>query len=134
MDETGVLTDRARLTAVAAWDGEHPDLKRRLHEVAGVKVLHRVATHSQWSGDEPTPEDLIRHLEKPLQFRVLLPHMEVRSIGLQIGPHLYAQTPVVRRKEMTMESMAETAGLKAEARSGRPSGGRRTRIKAGAEL
>lgn len=87
----------------------------RLHEVAGVKVLHRVATHSQWSGDEPTPEDLIRHLEKPLQFRVLLPHMEVRPIGFQIGPHLYAQTPVVRRKEMTMESMAGTAGLKAEA-------------------
>ncbi|TCQ03389.1 hypothetical protein C8J40_11118 [Sphingomonas sp. PP-CC-3A-396] len=87
----------------------------RLHEVAGVKVLHRVATHSQWSGDEPTPEDLIRHLEKPLQFRVLLPHMEVRPIGFQIGSHLYAHTPVVRRKEMTMESMAETAGLTAEA-------------------
>ncbi|WP_432547174.1 GAF domain-containing protein [Kineococcus sp. SYSU DK004] len=34
MDEAGVLTDRARLTAVAAWDGEHPELKRRLDEVA----------------------------------------------------------------------------------------------------
>ncbi len=34
MDEVEVLTDRARLTAVAAWDGEHPGLKRRLDEVA----------------------------------------------------------------------------------------------------
>ncbi|WP_432534773.1 GAF domain-containing protein [Kineococcus arenarius] len=34
MDEAGVLTDRARLTAAAAWDGEHPELKRRLDEVA----------------------------------------------------------------------------------------------------
>lgn len=87
----------------------------RLHEVAGVKVMHRVALHSQWSGDEPTPEDLIEHLKNPLQFRVLLPHMEVRPIGFQIGPHLYAHTTVVRRKEMTMESMAGTAGLTAEA-------------------
>ncbi|WP_432524907.1 GAF domain-containing protein [Kineococcus sp. SYSU DK006] len=34
MDEAGVLTDRARLEAVAAWDGEQPELKRRLDEVA----------------------------------------------------------------------------------------------------
>ncbi|WP_337061377.1 GAF domain-containing protein [Kineococcus sp. G2] len=34
MDEAGVLTDRARLTAAADWDGEHPELKRRLDEVA----------------------------------------------------------------------------------------------------
>ncbi|PRY12553.1 GAF domain-containing protein [Kineococcus rhizosphaerae] len=33
-DGTGVLTDRTRLEAVAAWDGEHPALKRRLDEVA----------------------------------------------------------------------------------------------------
>ncbi|WP_432541970.1 GAF domain-containing protein [Kineococcus sp. SYSU DK002] len=34
MDEASVLTDRARLEAVAAWEGSQPELKRRLDEVA----------------------------------------------------------------------------------------------------
>ncbi|WP_432565199.1 GAF domain-containing protein [Kineococcus sp. SYSU DK003] len=34
MDDASVLTDRARLEAVAAWDGSRPELKRRLDEVA----------------------------------------------------------------------------------------------------
>ncbi len=87
----------------------------RLHQVGSRKIMHRVAIHDLWSGEQPDADAFMRHLDDPLPLRVMIAHMSVEPIGIQIGPDLYAQTYVPRRQEMTMQSIAAVAGMTAEA-------------------
>lgn len=87
----------------------------RLHQIGPHKVVHRVALHDLWSGEKPDADAFMRHLEDPLQLRLMVAHMGIGPIGIQIGPNLYAYTQVPRRREMTMQSIATVAGITAEA-------------------
>lgn len=87
----------------------------QMHRVGAHKFLHRIALHDLWSGEKPDAEAFMRHLEDPLQLRVMIAHMSVQPINIQIGPDLYAHTQVPRRREMTMQSIAAVAGVTAEA-------------------
>ena len=83
----------------------------RVHQVGDVKVMHRVPTHSQWSGTTPDADDFMRHLEDPLPLQIMMAHLSIEPSIFQIGLGLYAATNRPRRGEMTMESMATLAGL-----------------------
>jgi hypothetical protein len=87
----------------------------RLHRVGPRKIMHRVALHDLWAGEKPDADSFMRHLDDPLQLRVMIAHMNVEPIGIQIGPSLYASTHIPRRREMTMESIAAVAGITPEA-------------------
>ncbi len=83
----------------------------RVHQVGDSKVMHRVPTHSQWTGETPSAEDFMRHLEDPLPLKIMMAHLTVQPSVLQIGPTLFAATQMPRRGEMTMASLAALAGL-----------------------
>ena len=83
----------------------------RVHQVGEVKVMHRVPTHSQWSGETPDADDFMRHLEYPLPLQIMMAHLSVEPSIFQIGPGLYAATHRPRRGEMTTDSLATLAGL-----------------------
>lgn len=87
----------------------------QIRQVGTCKFMHRVALHDLWSGEKPDADAFMRHLEDPLQLRVMIAHMSIEPLGIQIGPDLYAYTRVPRRREMTMESIAAVAGTTAEA-------------------
>ncbi|WP_272798669.1 nuclease-related domain-containing protein [Sphingobium sp. AntQ-1] len=87
----------------------------RLHSVGPHKVLHRVRLHDLWGGENADADAFMRHLEDPLQLRIMIAHMQVEPLGIQIGDRLYASTNRVRRKETTMESVARVSGMTAEA-------------------
>lgn len=83
----------------------------RLHQVGEIKVMHRVPTHSQWSGETPEADDFMRHLEDPLALQIMMAHLNFQPLVFQIGANLFAATQMPRRSEMTIESMAGLAGL-----------------------
>lgn len=87
----------------------------RLHSVGPHKVLHRVRLHDIWGGETADADAFMRHLEDPLQLRIMIAHMQIEPLGIQIGDGLYASTNRVRRKETTMESVAQVCGMTAEA-------------------
>ena len=87
----------------------------RLHHVGPHKVLHRVRLHDIWGGENADADAFMRHLEDPLQLRIMIAHMQVEPLGIQIGDGLYGSTNRVRRKETTMESVAQVCGMSAEA-------------------
>jgi hypothetical protein len=85
-----------------------------VHPVGDTKIVQRVPTHSQWSGETPTADDFMNHLTDPLPLRIMMAHLNVKPFVFQISPSLYAMSERPRRGEMTTESMAKLAGITME--------------------
>jgi hypothetical protein len=83
----------------------------RLHQVGEIRVLHRIRTHDQWSGDTPSADDFMGHIQYPLPLQIMIAHLHVGKFVFQIGDNLFAATQMPRRGEMTIATMAEVAGL-----------------------
>ena len=82
------------------------------HQVTkDLKVLHRMAIHSQWEADHPSPEDLIKQLEDPFQVKVVQAHTELGVAPFAIGATEAVIAYDFSRTEMSVESFCEMAGL-----------------------
>jgi len=76
-----------------------------------LKLLHRTAVHSLWTGDKPSAEDLMRQLEEPFQVKVLLAHAGIGIKPFQIGNVELVVPNEFFRTEMTPESFSAVAGV-----------------------
>jgi hypothetical protein len=76
-----------------------------------ITFLHRVALHSLWASDQPSPEDLIRQKEEPFQLKLMLGHMELGSTGFAVGPSEIIVTHEFKRTEMNIESFCDVLGV-----------------------
>lgn len=79
----------------------------------GLRVIHRVAMHSVWEGDQPSPEDLLRHLKDPFQVKLMLAHIEVGSRPFPCGSRHVVVAEEFFRTPMTVESFADLVGVSA---------------------
>jgi hypothetical protein len=75
-----------------------------------LKLLHRTAVHSLWTGDKPSAEDLMRQLEEPFQVKVLLAHAGIGIKPFQIGNVELVVPNEFFRTEMTPESFSAGGG------------------------
>lgn len=80
-----------------------------------LKLLHRTAVHSLWTGDKPSPQDLMRQLEDPFQVKVVLAHAEIGLKPFQIGDVELVVPKEFFRTEMTPESFSAVAGASGDA-------------------
>ena len=76
-----------------------------------IQVLHRTATHSLWTGDEPCPEDLIRQFENPFQLKLMLAHVQTISRPFGIGTHDFVAAGEFFRTEISIESYSDIVGV-----------------------
>jgi len=78
------------------------------------RVLHRTAVHSLWSGDEPSPEDFIKHLENPFQLQLMRHHIQIVSRPFGIGNYDLVAAGEFFRSEITIESYCDLVGISSE--------------------
>lgn len=80
-----------------------------------LRILHRMAMHTLWSGESPIPEDLLRQIEDPFQIKLMLAHTDIVARPFPIAEgHLVVVEDFVRT-EMTMESYAGLVGISPDA-------------------
>jgi hypothetical protein len=73
-------------------------------------VLNRTEVVSQWSGATPTPEDLLRILRNPLQFKILKDHVIMDQSSYPIAEDTLVLSYERLRTNTTNESFASAAG------------------------
>jgi hypothetical protein len=78
------------------------------------KFIHRSAVHSLWSGDEPSPEDFIRHLEDPFQFNLMMSHTQIYPKVFHIDQFSLIVTEEFIQTPITLESLSELVGVSHE--------------------
>jgi hypothetical protein len=66
----------------------------RPHELGGGRrILHRVAFRSLWAGDKPTPEDLLKQLEDPIQVRMISERLAIEAQWTKLNEGVAAVHP-----------------------------------------
>lgn len=84
------------------------------HSVSSdVRLRHRVAVHSFWSGAKPTATDLLRHLNEPFQITTVEQHTHRRATPFNIGDKEWIVAVEFERSAMNIETIAEAAKVKA---------------------
>ena len=76
-----------------------------------VKFLHRIATKSLWTSDQPSPEDFIRQFECPFQYELMRRHTELSSVSFAIGKTDAVITHEYTRTEISVESLSDMVGI-----------------------
>ncbi|UPJ48487.1 NERD domain-containing protein [Bradyrhizobium sp. 200] len=73
-------------------------------------VLHRTAVSSQWSGDQPAPDDLLETLRSPSQFKIVADHLIMNQSDFPIADDTIVLSFERLRTNTTEESFAKAAG------------------------
>lgn len=87
---------------------------RRLHHhrISPQKeVVHRIAIYDQWRGDEPTPEALVRHLNKAPQTNLMLHRADGRPELFQVTGTLVASTLEYTKGDEDLDALGEILGF-----------------------
>lgn len=79
-----------------------------------VRLRHRVAIHSFWSGDKPTAADFLRHLSEPFQVSAVEQHTHRRATPFKISENEYIVAVEFERSAMSIETVAKAAKAKSE--------------------
>lgn len=80
----------------------HP---HRLNEYT--TVLHRTGMKALWSGEEPTPADLVSYLANPLQLQLALAHTEPSGHSFGLGERSVVAVADLAYLEMTTTSISD---------------------------
>lgn len=76
-----------------------------------VKRLHDIPTLRLWSGDRPSPEDLLAQLRDPVQLRIMRHHTRKEVLAFGLDRETIVIAPEFGREDITPRSMAIAAGL-----------------------
>jgi hypothetical protein len=75
------------------------------------RLLHRTAVYSFWSGEEPSPEDLLRQLSDPVQVKIVRSRMrQIESLFL-VGQNAFGRTIEYRRESISMKELGKLLGF-----------------------
>jgi hypothetical protein len=70
----------------------------------------QIQTSNLWSGDTPSPEDLLCQLENPVQLLRFEGKIGDDSTRIGISPGLVVETPLIRAKAITLETILTDLG------------------------
>jgi len=79
-----------------------------------VRLLHRTAIYSFWNGSEPTPVDLLRHLDEPFQVRAMGARRVERQHAFPLGEGYLGVATVFERRPASVEFFADLCGFDAK--------------------
>ena len=71
------------------------------------KICKRHAIKSLWTGDQPTPTDLMRQMDEPFPLKMTRAHTTVTDVVFALNAQTAVLTRELVRKEHTIESMCE---------------------------
>ena len=83
----------------------------RLHRINGKTIANQVAIASLWEGERPTPDDLMRQLEDPIQTRIEEAHVHLVPHDFALDAETAARDWFLRLEPKTEESMCEALGV-----------------------
>lgn len=94
------FTDMSALTRF--FEDRHLRVIRPHNLEGGHRILHRVALKSLWAGDRPTPDDLMRQLEDPIQIKMISERLAIEyqwtriaDRGVAVHPRIVLQPDTV---------------------------------------
>jgi len=70
-------------------------------------ILHRTQVKSLWSGEKPTPADLVNYLRDPPQLQLAMAHTEANRIGFGLGERTVVAVNDLAYTEITAESISK---------------------------
>lgn len=77
----------------------------------GRRLLHRVALKSLWSGDKPSPEDFLRHLEDPVQVKMISERLAIEEQWTKLNDRVAAMHPCLVLKPDTADAAIARFGV-----------------------
>jgi hypothetical protein len=78
------------------------------------KLTHRTAIYSFWRGEQPSPEDLLRQLNEPIQIRAIFESLTQIDSVFAIGKDAFGLTKEWYRKSQTLSEIARIFGFDAQ--------------------
>ncbi|MBI3372374.1 MAG: hypothetical protein HY017_11545 [Betaproteobacteria bacterium] len=85
------FTDMSALTRF--FEARHLRLIQPHNLGGGRRLLHRVALRSLWSGDKPSPEDLLKHLDDPVQVKMISERLAIEAQWTKLNDRVAAVHP-----------------------------------------
>lgn len=79
-----------------------------------IKVIHRVAVGSNWAREDPQPTDFIRHLNDPIQLKLLKGHTTREFFAFSLGQGTVVEAEFLARTEQTLDTMCAIYGVSAD--------------------
>lgn len=80
------------------------------HQSPDNRVVVQAPLARFWAGDEPTPEDLIAQVKRPLQLTQFYGRMEIEWFRSGIAPDLVIEMPALRLQPITPDKLLATFG------------------------
>ncbi len=85
------------------------------YRLGGTTVVHRLPAYALWSSDRPTPDDLIRYMDRPFQIGFLGAHTEIEMMpAFEIGADTLVSEGEFVRTETTLDSFCDYFGANPE--------------------
>lgn len=77
-----------------------------VHNMTKAPLLHRTPMKALWTGDRPTPSDLLAYLRDPLALQLMIGHAGPTQYQFALGERATVTVTDLTRKEMTTGSIA----------------------------
>jgi hypothetical protein len=84
------------------------------HQSPDNRVVVQAPLTRLWAGDEPTPEDLIAQVKRPLQLTQFHGRMDIEWFRPGIAPDLVIEMPALRLQPITPDKLLATFGYPAD--------------------
>ena len=102
------FTDMSALSRF--FEARHLRLIQPHNRGGGRRVLHRVALKSIWSGDKPSPEDLLRHLDDPVQVKMISERLAIEPQWTKLNDRVAAVHPRLVLEPDTLDAAVARFG------------------------
>jgi hypothetical protein len=79
------------------------------------RLLHRTALYSFWTGDKPTPDDLLRQLSDPIQIKIVRSRMEPIESVFIVDENRFGVTTEHQRGPLELRKLGGLLGFDARA-------------------
>lgn len=77
-------------------------------------ILHRTPMKSLWTGDKPTPSDLVSYLDDPLQLQLMRAHVKTATHGFGLGERTVVAVTDLSHEEITTAAIAKLFSVDAK--------------------